>query len=153
METFSYKIQLGWLEMNEIRHWHREEPVVVTLPGTQDFGQVANDICEKALSDAREQLHPLMRNTELTHLRKRTEFVEAFKRALEQRIAQRLVAWQPGILAVFQFDDSWAANHASWDGSIHLLVKVHRLSDVIKTLGRKLDRSLTTCLKRLGWSR
>ena len=139
--------------MNDIHHWHRETPVGKHPPHVQDFGQVANDICETALNDAKEQLHPLMRNTELTLLLKRNDFVEAFKRALEHRIAQRLAVWQPGVLAVFQFDEAWADDHASWDGSIHLLVKVHRLSDAIKMLGKKLDRSLTACLKRLGWSR
>jgi hypothetical protein len=139
--------------MNEIQYQHREEPMGVTLPHGQDFGQVANDICEQALNDAREQLHPLMRTVELRQLRKRNDFVEAFKRALERRIAQRLAVWQPGVLAVFQFDEFWAENQNSWDGSIHLLVKVPRLSDAIKTLGKKLDRSLTACLKGLGWSR
>ena len=137
--------------MNEIQYQHREGSVGVPLPSAQDLGQAANDICETALNDAKEQLHPLMRTVELRQLRKRNEFVEAFKRALEQRIAQRLAAWQPGVLAVFQFDESWGEN--SWDGSIHLLVKVPRLSDAIKTLGKKLDRSLTACLKGLGWSR
>jgi hypothetical protein len=104
------------------------------------------------LNDAKEQLHPLMRTAELRHLRKRIEFVEAFKRALEQRIAQRLAAWQPGVLAVFQFDET--RREKPWDGSIHLLVKVPHLSDAIKTLGKKLDDNLTACLKEgLGWSR
>jgi hypothetical protein len=137
--------------MNDIRHWHRERPVGIPPLHVPDFGQAANDICEKALNDAKEHLHPLMRTVELRHLRKRNEFVEAFKSALAQRIAERLAVWQPGVLAVFQFDESW--RDAFWDGSIHLLVKVPRLSDAIKTLGKKLDRSLTGCLKGLGWSR
>ena len=140
-----------WFEMNDIRHWHLERPAHIPPPYVPDFRQAANDICEKALNDAKEQLHPLMRNNELTLLRKRHEFVEAFKRALAQRIAERLAIWQPGVLAVFQFDESWS--EAFWDGSIHLLVKVPRLSVAIKTLGKKLDRSLTACLKALGWSR
>jgi hypothetical protein len=41
----------------------------------------------------------------------------------------------------------------AWDGSIHLLVKVPHLSDTINKIGRKLDQSLTYCLKGLGWSR
>lgn len=137
--------------MNDIRHWRRERPASIAPPHVPDFGQAANEICEKALNDAKEQLHPLMRSVELRQLRKRNEFVTAFKRALEQRIAQRLAAWQPGVLAVFQFDESW--RETFWDGSIHLLVEVPRLSEAIKMLGKKLDRSLTACLKGLGWSR
>jgi hypothetical protein len=44
-------------------------------------------------------------------------------------------------------------NRNVWDGSIHLLVKVPRLSNAIKTFGKKLDQNLTYCLQQLGWSR
>jgi hypothetical protein len=121
--------------------------------GGQDFGQVANRICEQALSDAKEQLHPLMRNSELHQLRKRNEFVQAFKLALEKRIAQTLAVWQPNVQAVFKFDPSRMENREVWDGSIHLLVKVPHVSNAIKTIGKKLDQGLTYCLKQLGWSR
>jgi hypothetical protein len=130
----------------------QEESARIFAPVAQDFGQVANDICENALNDAREQLHPLMRNSELRHLRKRGEFVQAFKLTLERRIAQKLASWQPGVQAVFQFDDSWMENRNTWDGSIHLLIKVPRLSNAIKTFGKKLDQDLTYCLQQLGWS-
>jgi len=138
--------------MNESYNEHWGRSAEVPVPTADDFGQVVNEICEKALNDAKEQLHPLIRSAELTRLRKRSEFVEAFRRSLEKRIAQSLAAWQPGILAVFQFDDPWIDKHQAWDGSIHLLVKVARLSQAIKTLGKKLDHSLTACLKQLGWS-
>lgn len=132
--------------MNEFSHERREEPA-------EDFEQVANEICEQALDDAKEQLHPLMRNSELQHLRKRDEFTQAFKLALEKRVAQTLARWQPTIQAVFKFDESWIESREAWDGSLHLLVKVPHLSKPIKTFGKKLDRSLTYCLKQLGWSR
>ncbi len=138
--------------MNEIGSERREEPAEVSVP-IQDFKQVANTICEQALNDAKEQLHPLMRNSELRQLRKRDEFIQAFKLALEKRIAQTLAIWQPNVQAVFKFDESWMESREHWDGSIHLLVKVPGLSDAVKTFGKKLDRSLTYCLKRLGWSR
>jgi hypothetical protein len=41
----------------------------------------------------------------------------------------------------------------AWDGSIHLLVKIPRLSHAVKVLGKKLDQGLTKYLKQLGWSR
>jgi len=122
-------------------------------PASNDFGDVANDLCEKALNDAKEQLHPLLREVELDRLEKRTEFVQAFKSALEKRIARKLAAWQPSVEAVFKFDETLAENREAWDGSLHLLVKVPRLSDAIKTLNKKLDQSLMKYLKQLGWSR
>jgi len=39
-----------------------------------------------------------------------------------------------------------------WDGSIHLLVKVPRLSNAINTLGKKLDQNLLKDLKQMGLS-
>jgi hypothetical protein len=126
------------------------EPVT---PASNDFGVIANDLCEKALNDAKEQLHPLLREVDLDRLEKRTEFVQGFKSALEKRIARKLAAWQPGVEAVFKFDETLAENRETWDGSLHLLVKVPHLSKAIKTLSKKLDQSLLWYLKQLGWSR
>ena len=141
----------GWYEMNLFRNQYRDDSA--KIPVVPDFHQAANDICEKALNDAKGQLHPLLQNVELSQLRKRAEFTRAFKLALAQRIAQRLAVWQPGLDAVFQFEESWIDNRNAWDGSIHLLVKVPRLSNTIKTFGKRLDQHLTSCLKQLGWSR
>jgi hypothetical protein len=114
---------------------------------------VANDLCEKALNDAKAQLHPLLRDTELNRLDGRSEFVQVFKSALERRIARWLPIWLPSVQAVFKFDESRILNIKSWDGSVHLLVKVPRLSNKIKVLNKKLDQSLLQCLKQLGWPR
>jgi hypothetical protein len=105
------------------------------------------------LNHAKAQLHPLLRNVQLNRLDNRPEFVNTFRRALELRIAKKLSTWQPGIQAVFQFDETRAENWETWDGSIHLLVKVPHLSNALKTLGKKLDRSLAKYLRQLGWSR
>lgn len=139
--------------MSDIGNELREGLDEVAVPAANVLGEAAEEICEKALDDAKAQLHPLLRNTEVVHLRKRKEFVQAFKVALERRIAQKLAVWQPGVQAVFQFDESRIETRESWDGSIHLLVKVPRLSDAIKVFGKKLDRSLTYYLQQLGWSR
>ena len=40
-----------------------------------------------------------------------------------------------------------------WDGSIHLLAKVPRLSKRLKAFNIRLDSSLVKGLKRLNWSR
>jgi len=123
------------------------------VPAPKDFVQIATELCEKALNDARQQLHPLLRNARLDRLEKRPEFVKTFKRALEQRIARKLAAWDPGVQAVFQFDETRLETPESWDGSIHLLVKVPRLSDAVKFLGRRLDRCLVKYFRQLNWPR
>lgn len=146
-------ISYGWFEMNDVKDVGGQGLAESLISAPNDFSQVANDLCEKALKDAKAQLHPLLRDAELDRLDKRREFVQAFKLALERGIAQKLANWQPGVQAVFKFDESWMDNRESWDGSIHLLVKVPRLSNAMKAFGKMLDQSLTHCLQQLGWSR
>lgn len=138
--------------MSSTNHWGWEQQERLIPPPTE-IGQVANKLCESALEDAKAQLHPLLRSADLNRLGQRPEFVQAFKQALEQRIAQKLAAWLPGVQAIFQFEESWMESRKSWDGSIHLLVKVPRLSDAIKLMGKSLDKSLVKNLKQLGWPR
>jgi hypothetical protein len=118
-----------------------------------DFEQAANELCETALNDAKGQLHPLLQNTELERLNQRSEFIQAFKSAMEQRIARKLASWQPDVQAVFKYDETRMKNSESWDGSIHLLVMVSHLSNGVKALGEMLDQNLVKCLKQLDWSR
>jgi hypothetical protein len=147
------EFNIGWFEMSDIKHWYRNEALIPVVPSPKDFEQVANELCEKALKDAKAQLHPLIQSVDLDRLDKRSEFLQAFKRALEGGIARKLAVWQPGVQAVFKFDETWTENMENWDGSIHLLVKVPGLSNAVKALGGKLDGGLVRCLKRLGWQR
>jgi hypothetical protein len=138
------------LDEVEMSHVNTEQ---LELSISKDLERVTNVLCEKALNDAREKVHPLIRSNALDRLEKRSEFVQAFKLALEHRLAKKLALWHPGVQAVFKFDGSWMESRAAWDGSIHLLVKVPRLSNVIQALGSRLDRCLLKYLKKLGWSR
>jgi hypothetical protein len=133
--------------------WPQQEWTERSIPETKDFGQTANDICERALIDAKKELHPLLREKEIYQLRKRAEFVNGFKLALERRIAQRIALWNPNVQAVFKFDESWMEARNRWDGSLHLLVKLPHPSNSLKLFGKKLDQSLTQHLQKLGWSR
>ena len=130
-----------------------KETIEQSIPDTKDLGIVANYLCEKALQDAKSHLHPLLQTVELDRLEQRREFLQAFKKALEQRIARRLAIWQPNVQAVFAYDATRMENVEAWDGSIHLLLKVPRLSDTLKMLGKKLDKNLVKCLKKMGWQR
>jgi len=130
--------------------WNEAAKMDATVP--KDFDATANELCEKALNDAKAGLHPLLRNVELKRLEKRSEFLQAFRLALERRIAKELTIWKPGLLAVYRFDETRRKPGSLWDGSIHLLAKVSRLSNSIKALSRKLDQSLLKRLQGLGWS-
>jgi hypothetical protein len=139
--------------MNEIDILRGEAAVEQDRPIRRYYRKVARDLCEMALREAKSQLHPLLQNSDLDRLDKRGEFLQAFKSTLEQSIARTLAAWLPGVQAVFKFDETPAESWETWDGSIHLLVKVPSLSDALKSLGRKLDRSLVKYLMQLDWSR
>jgi hypothetical protein len=139
--------------MRNANQWTQLESVEPRVLAPKDFGQIASDLCETALQDAKEQLHPLLRYAQLSRLEKRPEFLKAFKHALEQRIARKLAAWDPEVQAVFQFDKTQLQTPESWDGSIHLLLKVSRLSDTVKILGRRLDRCLVKYFRQLNWPR
>jgi hypothetical protein len=123
------------------------------VPVTKPVAQAAKEVCEKALNDAKEKLHPLSRNVGVNRLDKRSEFLQAFRSALEHRIAKTLAVWQPTVQSVFRFDDVHATHDPAWDGKIHLLVKVPYLSDALKTFGKNLDRYLLGYMRQLGWSR
>lgn len=139
--------------MRDVNQWLQQKPGEHQVPAPKDFGQIANELCENALQDAKEQLHPLLRAAQLDRLDERPKFVKTFKHALEQRIARKLAAWYPAVEAVFQFDEAPTESPEAWDGSIHLLVKVPRLSDTLRILARRLDRSLVKYLRQLNWPR
>jgi hypothetical protein len=147
------KLNPGWFEMRDLNPWrqiHRPESI---LPDGRDVEQAANAICEEALQESRRRLHPLLQNAGLHSLDQRSDFLRAFRSALEKRIARTLVRWQPGIQAVYRYDEARLENIENWDGSIHLLLKVPRLSNGIRILGKKLDKNLVSYLEQSGWQR
>jgi hypothetical protein len=110
------------------------------------------ELCDKALIDAKAHLHPLLHNQPLDKLDSGSEFVQAFKRALEDRIALQLVSWQHCIQAVYGFNATLPqARH--WDNTIHLLVLLEQPLETIQALSLILDLGLVQCLKQLNWSR
>lgn len=139
--------------MKDLNTWEWNNSMEYSRSVRRDVLQAANDICEKALNDAKRQLHPLLRNLELNRLDERGEFLRAFKSALEKRSARKLAAWLPDVQAIFQFDETRVANIECWDGSIHLLVKVPVLSNGIQILGTELDHGLVRYLTKVNWQR
>ena len=149
----TFESNAGRFEMRNVDGWRHAKIAEPILTVPKDFERIASQLCEKALMDAKSQLHPLLQNMGLDRLDKRGEFIGSFKAALERRIARKLAVWQPGVQAVFTYDETRIENLQDWDGSIHLLVKVPRLSGMLKALAAKLDKSLVTCLNRMGWQR
>ena len=139
--------------MHSLRNGRQQSSMEGTLSASIVFWRAADDLCKKAVEDAKSQLHPLVQNIQLDRLDQRGEFVQSFKSALEHRIARKLAAWQPDIQAVFKYEETPLQNTENWDGSIHLLVKVPRLSNTVKTLGKALDGALVKYLRQLNLPR
>jgi hypothetical protein len=144
---------LGWFEMRDVNHWDSEALLEHGAPDARKLERVADELCRKALIIAKSSVHPLLQQNDLDRLDGRPEFLQAFKSALEEGIARKLALWQPGTQAIFKYEETRLASLENWDGSIHLLVKVPRLSKTVDVLGKTLDRSLLKSLKRLGWTR
>jgi hypothetical protein len=139
--------------MNNLHTRHRETAHSQAVPAAKFFIGEAYELCEKALNDAKSHLHPLLRSMDINRLDERKEFLQPFKSALERRIAKRITLWQPAVQAVFKFEETLMIDDTKWDGTIHLLAKVPRLSDTLKTFGKKIDSYLLGYLKQMGWSR
>jgi hypothetical protein len=138
------------IEMTYGFHWCGEGSRKPILPDTRDDGAAANELCEKALNDAINQLHPLLQQVEPYRLVRRPEFLRSFRSALERRIARKLAIGQPDIQAIFRYDETGMQNRELWDGSIRLLVKVPRLSNAIRTWSKEMDRHLVKYLERMA---
>lgn len=136
---------------SEKNGWQKRKAAGSMPAAAGDLGPVVTRLCEQALQDARGRLHPLLGQAELSRLSQRGDFLDAFKAALEQRIARAVAARGPDIQAVFRYEEHSQDSGADWDGSIHLLVAVPQRSDVLRALGQELDRALLSCLRGLGW--
>jgi hypothetical protein len=139
--------------MSGVSNQRHQKPLQFSLPSMREADRAANALCQKALNEAKRQLHPLLHNVELDRLDQRHEFLQAFRHALEREIAWRLAVWYPDIQAVFRYEETPMKNTEDWDASIHLLVKISRLSKNVDALGKMLDRSLVKYFKTLQWQR
>ena len=118
-----------------------------------EFRQVSEELCEKALMDAKTQLHPLLQQVELEKLGQRREFVQAFRHSLEGVVAESIALWLPLVKVVYRFDALRGRSTDDWDNRIHLLILVPRLLPSINELGAELDREMLEQLQRFSWSR
>lgn len=117
------------------------------------FRQISEELCEKALMDAKSELHPLLQQADLEKLGQRQKFVQAFKQALEKAVAERVVRWLPDIKVVYKFDSPRRGSAEHWDNTIHLLILVPLLLPSINELGSELDCAILEELKHFSWSR
>jgi len=139
--------------MKRVANLCQERTLENVVADPNGIKQVAGDLCDTALTDAKATLHPLLQQVKPQHLDQRCEFLQAFKHAMERRIARQLAIWQPCIRAVFEFDNPRGVGTECWDGTIHLLVMVPQLLNSVKTIGTKLDRDILKRLRRSGWPR
>ncbi|GAB4577392.1 MAG: hypothetical protein Fur0022_01230 [Anaerolineales bacterium] len=117
------------------------------------FRQVTEELCEKAVMDAKAQLHPLLHQVDLEKLGQRREFVEAFQHSLEGVVAERIALWLPWVKVVYRFDALRRRSTDDWDNTLHLLILVPQLLPSMNEFGTILDREMLKRLQHLSWSR
>lgn len=132
---------------------YEQEVIEGLLKNPITFRQVTEGLCEKALMDAKAQLHPLLQRVDLEKLGQRREFVEAFNHSLEGVVAKRIALWIPWVKVVYRFDVLRRRSTDDWDNTLHLLILVPRLLPSINKLGAELDRVILERMKRFNWSR
>jgi hypothetical protein len=138
---------------NKDNSCYEQEVIERLIENPYAFRQVSEELCEKALIDAKTQLHPLLQQVDLEKLGHRREFVQAFKRSIEGVVAKRIALWLPWVKVVYRFDVLRGRSTDDWDNMIHFLLLVPRLLPSITELGSKLDHEMLQGLKRFGWSR
>ena len=132
---------------------HQQTGIEGLIQNPYAFRQTSEELCEKALIDAKTELHPLLQQVDLQKLGQRREFVEAFRHALERVVAERIALWLPRVKVVYKFDPPKGSSTEYWDNVIHLLLLVPRLVPSVDELGSKLDSEMLKRLKRFNWSR
>jgi len=133
--------------------YYEQEVIEGLIKNPYTFRQVSEQLCEKALINAKTQLHPLLQQVDLENLGQRREFVEAFKHALERAVAERIILWLPCVKVVYKFNPPRGSSKEYWDNTIHLLLLVPRLLPSINELGTMLDREILERLTHFSWSR
>ncbi len=140
-------------KLRESKRHYKQEVMERLIKDPSAFRQVSGELCEKALMDAKAQLHPLLRQVDLEKLGQRREFVQAFKHSLEGVVAERIALWLPWVKAVYRFDALRGRSTDDWDNTIHLLILVPELLPSLNEFGTMLDREMLERLKCFSWSR
>ena len=133
--------------------YYKQGVIEDLLQNSDACRQGSSELCEKALMDAKVQLHPLLQQVDLEKLGQRREFVQAFKHALESAVAERMVLWLPSVKAVYEFGPPRGNSLECWDNRVRLLILVPRLLPSINELGTMLDHEILEQVKHFRWSR
>ena len=138
---------------NKRNDYYKQGVLEDLIQNPSAFRQGSSELCEKALMDAKTQLHPLLQQVDLEKLGQRREFVQAFKHALERAVAERIALWLPSVKAIYKFGPPRVSSTEGWDNTVHLLILVPRLLPSINELGTMLDHEILERVKHFRWSR
>jgi hypothetical protein len=117
--------------------------------------EAAETIRENAIDLAREKMSFYEQEAELAILLERRNFVEYFKYALAQEVAQMIATYDQHVQAVYLFEESANPDAetedylSTVDLTIHLLASVTSSSAALEAFVTSLDRALTEVLCEL----
>lgn len=132
-----------------------ETEVQVDIMQISSIMETAETVRNNALNLARKKLLPREQDAELAKLLERNDFVDYFKHALAQEVAQVFAAHDRRIQAVYLFEesanpDAETEDYTSYlDLTIHLLALVTSASAALDSFITSLDRALTDVLSEL----
>ena len=132
---------------------HHEETLKYLIQDQNRVKEGVKELCEKALACAKNELHPLLQHADLDRLDQRADFLQAFRKAIEIEMAQKITLWVPCTKIVYRFDTTYSSRVEKWDNIIHLLLVVPQILPSLNNFGKKFDYEMVQHLTALGWTR
>ena len=117
--------------------------------------ETAETVRSNALNLARKKLLPREQDAGLAKLLERRDFIDYFKHALAQEVAQVIATYDQRVQVVYLFEESTNPDAqtedylSSVDLTIHLLALVTSASAALESFVASLDRALTEALNEL----
>jgi hypothetical protein len=133
---------------------HQETDLISSSAQVTQIQDIVESIREEALRGASGKLAPLQRDLPREDLFQRHDFVEHFKYAVAQGVAQTLAAYDERVQAIYLFDpdanpDAEVEEFLSPDPNIHLLLQVETHSAALEAFIEALDRALTRATREM----
>ncbi len=132
-----------------------ETEIQVERKRMSSLAEAAETIQDNALNLARKKMRPREQDAGLEKLLDRRDFVDYFKYALAQEVAQVIATFDQHVQAVYLFEetanpDAETEDYLSnVDLTIHLLASVTSTSAALESFVTSIDRALTDVLKEL----
>lgn len=131
-----------------------DEAIKVKEKAVTDLEELAIQIRDAGLLNARQKLYPKDQQADLEELFQRTDFLCNFKYGVAQEVSKTIAEHDTRIKQVFLFEpcmnpDCESGENLPIDGSVHLLAVVSKSSAGLEAFIASLDRALVESFDEL----